>query len=137
MRVYIDGVFDLFHVGHLACLLAAYKVACESGEPELYVGVVSDEDAQSYKRLPVIPQADRALIVGAIRGVSKVIVNCPLIVTPEFLEAWGIDLVVHGFANDADREKQREFFAAIGDKFREISYTHGVSTSELIEKLRS
>lgn len=137
MRVYIDGVFDLFHVGHLACLLAAYKVACESGEPELYVGVVSDEDAQSYKRLPIIPQADRALIVGAIRGVSKVIVNCPLIVTPEFLEAWGIDLVVHGFANDADREKQREFFAGIGDKFREISYTHGVSTSELIEKLRS
>ena len=136
MRVYLDGVFDLFHVGHLACIRAAHAVACEQGEPELLVGIVSDADATGYKRTPKVSEKDRAEIVGAIRYVTRVVEHCPLVVTPEFLMAHGIDLVVHGFANDADREKQRPFFAAIGDKFREIAYTHGVSTTQLIAQLK-
>ena len=100
MRVYLDGVFDLFHVGHLACIRAAHKVACENG------------------------------------CVSSIITHCPLIVTPEFLNLHRIDLVVHGFANDADRERQRPFFASIGAKFREIDYFRGVSTTELIQRVK-
>lgn len=137
MRVYIDGVFDLFHVGHLESLRAALRVASETSEPELYVGVVSDEDAASYKRVPIIAQEHRAQIVGAIRGVTRVIVNCPLVVTPEFLDQHGIDLVVHGFANDADRERQKPFFSSIQGRFREIPYTQGVSTSNLIQQLKN
>jgi hypothetical protein len=39
-----------------------------------------------------------------------VICPCPLIVTEAFMDDLGIDLVVHGFANDADAARQREFF---------------------------
>lgn len=136
MRVYLDGVFDLFHVGHLACIRAAHKVACENGHPELIVGIVSDVDAAGYKRFPVIHEDDRAEIVAAIGCVSSIITHCPLIVTPEFLNLHRIDLVVHGFANDADRERQRPFFASIGAKFREIDYYRGVSTTQLIQRVK-
>ena len=136
MRVYLDGVFDLFHVGHLNSILAAYDVACEHGTPQLVVGVVSDADAQSYKRAPIICEMDRAKIVRAIRCVHQVIPNCPLIVTPEFLQAHAIELVVHGFADEADRQRQRSFFAGLGNKFREIQYTQGISTTNLLKRLK-
>jgi cytidyltransferase-like protein len=135
-RVYLDGVFDLFHVGHLNSIRAAYEVAREHGDPQLIVGVVSDADAQSYKRAPIIGEADRADIVRSLRCVHAVIPHCPLVVTHAFLQEHGIDLVVHGFADDADRERQRTFFAGLGNKFREIQYTQGISTTQLLKRLK-
>lgn len=136
MRVYLDGVFDLFHVGHLNSIRAAFEVAREQGEPQLIVGVVSDADAQSYKRAPVIGEDDRADIVRALRCVYAVIPNCPLVVTHDFLKEHAIDLVVHGFADEADRARQRSFFAGLGNKFREIQYTQGISTTHLLKRLK-
>ena len=51
----------------------------------------------------------------------------------------GIDLVVHGFINDADLEKQRDFFAPpmrLG-KFKRIPYYDKLSTTNIIEKIKS
>jgi choline-phosphate cytidylyltransferase len=127
----------MFHVGHLNSLEAAFSVACQDGNPQLVVGVVSDKDALSYKRKPIIDETSRALIVESIYCVKEVIRNCPLILTPEFLEEHKIDLVVHGFASEEDREKQKDFFAPIAHKFREIPYTPGISTSMLIDRLKA
>ena len=126
----------MFHVGHLNSLEAAFSIACQEGNPELVVGIVSDDDALSYKRKPIIDENSRALIVESIYCVKEVIRKCPLILTPEFLEEHHIDLVVHGFASEEDREKQKDFFAPIAHKFREIPYTKGISTSILIAKLK-
>eukprot|EP00521_Asterionellopsis_glacialis_P010177 CAMPEP_0195303040 /NCGR_PEP_ID=MMETSP0707-20130614/32149_1 /TAXON_ID=33640 /ORGANISM="Asterionellopsis glacialis, Strain CCMP134" /LENGTH=400 /DNA_ID=CAMNT_0040366473 /DNA_START=9 /DNA_END=1211 /DNA_ORIENTATION=+ len=51
----------------------------------------------------------------------------------------GIDLVVHGFANDADAERQSEFFEIpiqMG-KFQRIQYYEGLSTTDIIGKIRA
>ena len=50
-RVFIDGVFDLFHRGHLESLRKAKEFF--SGPVELIVGIISDQDATSYKRKPI------------------------------------------------------------------------------------
>lgn len=66
---YVQGTFDLFHAGHLI-LLERAKKRCDI----LVVGVVSDELSEKYKnKRPVIPYADRAEIVRAIRYVDEVI----------------------------------------------------------------
>jgi cytidyltransferase-like protein len=136
MRVYVDGVWDMFHVGHLKCLEYARAYGEGSGRDcELIVGVVSDEDAASYKRVPLIPHEERCQIVRALRIVTAVIPACPLVVTHTFLEVHGIDKVVHGFANDADRQKQARFFEGLGSAFQEIPYTSGVSTTELMRRI--
>lgn len=49
--VYLDGVFDLFHVGHLN----AIEQAANLGD-RLIVGVTGDDDATGYKRKPIISQ---------------------------------------------------------------------------------
>jgi hypothetical protein len=54
------------------------------------------------------------------------------------MEEYGIDLVVHGFANDADANRQEEFFEIpmkLG-KFQRISYYRGLSTTDRIQGIQ-
>jgi len=132
--VYMDGVFDLFHIGHLRGIEQCIQLG-----DRIIIGVTGDSDATGYKRPPVISQNDRVAVVSAIKGVDKVICPCPLVVTEEFMELNSIDLVVHGFANDMDAERQKEFFKTpieLG-KFQRISYYDKLSTTDIIEKIKT
>jgi D-beta-D-heptose 7-phosphate kinase/D-beta-D-heptose 1-phosphate adenosyltransferase len=65
--VFTNGVFDLFHVGHLRLLRAARLLG-----DTLVVGVNSDESARRLKgrKRPIIPQFARTEIVAGVRGVA-------------------------------------------------------------------
>jgi choline-phosphate cytidylyltransferase len=136
--VYIDGVFDLFHRGHLESLIKAKNVLNDISNTFLVVGVVSDTDCESYKRKPIIKEDDRVEIIKGLKMVDDIIFPCPLIVTPEFLEKNKIDLVVHGFVNENDRLKQKDFFAKIVEigKFKEIEYYSETSTTKIIKNIK-
>lgn len=136
--VYLDGVFDLFHRGHLESIIKAKNILQDPDNTYLIVGVVSDEGCSSYKRNPIIHELDRVEIVKHIVGVDQVIFPCPLIVSLDFIKSNDIDLVVHGFANDTDKEKQKEFFAEIQENgyFQEIEYYSKTSTTDLINKIK-
>lgn len=65
---YTQGVFDMFHIGHLN-LLNNSKARCDY----LIVGVNSDELVESYKhKTPVVCQEYREAIVGSIKSVDEV-----------------------------------------------------------------
>jgi choline-phosphate cytidylyltransferase len=136
--VYIDGVFDLFHRGHLESLIKAKNVLNDISNTLLVVGIVSDKDCESYKRKPIIKEEDRVEIIKSLKIVDDIIFPCPLIVTPEFLEKNNIDLVVHGFVNDNDRNKQKDFFSKIIEieKFKEIEYYKETSTTKIIKNIK-
>ena len=137
-RVYIDGVFDLFHRGHLESIIKAKSALDDPDNTYLIVGIVSDNDCSSYKRNPIINEEDRVEIIKSIKYVDQVIFPCPLNVTLEFIKENSIDLVVHGFSCEADREKQKDFFAEIktAGYFKEIDYYSKISTTEIISKLK-
>ena len=66
---YVQGTFDLFHVGHLNLLRRA-KEQCGY----LIAGVVSDELNEVYKGAkPYVPYEERAALVAACRYVDEVI----------------------------------------------------------------
>lgn len=138
-RVYVDGVFDLFHRGHLESLLSAKKSLDDPDNTFLIVGVIGDKACESYKRKPIVSEDDRYAIVRNIKCVDLVIENAPLIMSIDFINEHKIDMVVHGFANNQDREKQNDFFKEIRDigKFKEISYYNKISTTEIINKLKN
>lgn len=132
--VYMDGVFDLFHIGHLEAIRQ-----CSALGDKVIIGVTGDKDAEGYKRSPIVPESERVAIIQALREVDQVICPCPLVVTERFMEDLGIDLVVHGFANDEDAERQKEFFETpvkMG-KFRRIEYYRGLSTTDRINGIQS
>jgi len=73
-RAYIDGVWDLFHIGHLKLFK---KIKKKFGY--LIVGAHSDKLATKSKRKPIIPHKDRAEIIKSIKYVDEVIENVPFL----------------------------------------------------------
>lgn len=89
--IYVDGTFDLLHVGHIRFLEKA-----KSFGDYLIVGVISGNDVESYKRQPIIPIEDRCIMLNNLKLVDKVIPNCPLgKITNEFMKKYNIDNVVY------------------------------------------
>ena len=134
-RVYIDGIFDLFHRGHIESLKQAKNI---DEDVFLIVGVISDSVATDYKREPVINETDRIEIIKSINIVDMVITDPPLIVTKEFVIENNIDLVVHGFSNETDWDNQKNFFKWLieNNKFKRINYYEKTSTTNIIKKIK-
>lgn len=133
-RIYIDGVFDMFHIGHLECLRKCRKL---SENPYLIVGIISDKDAESYKRKPIIQHKNRIEIIKALKDVDEVIEYPPLIIDKLFMDKHNIDLVAHSFSNNADIEAQTKFFEVpiSLNKFAIVNYHEGISTTSIMEKI--
>ncbi|KAK0614994.1 cytidylyltransferase [Bombardia bombarda] len=133
VRVYADGVFDLFHLGHMRQLEQAKKAF-----PEVYliVGVTGDHETHLRKGLTVLSGQERAETIRHCKWVDEVVENCPWIVTPEFLERHQIDYVAHDDipygADEGD-----DIYAPIKaeGKFLVTQRTEGVSTTGIITKI--
>ncbi|KAL4520866.1 hypothetical protein Ndes2526B_g00051 [Nannochloris sp. 'desiccata'] len=104
--VYIDGAFDLFHVGHVEIL----KAARDQGD-FLLVGIHTDEEVTARRgpHLPIMGLHERALSVLACRYADEVIIGAPQIITEDLLNTFGIGLVVRGTMHEApNREAASE-----------------------------
>lgn len=125
--VYVDGVFDLLHKGHLELLSRARTFG-----DFLLVGVHSDEAVKSYKRIPVMRQLYRYELVAALKGVDAVISGSPLFLERQYLKDWNIGAVVHGDDNLYTEMYRTAIELGI---MHYVPYTRGVSTSELIAEV--
>ena len=136
MNIYLDGIFDLFHRGHLESIK---QIKTLYPNCYLIVGVISDEDALSYKRLPIISFDDRCEIIKSIKYVDKVIEKSPLIIDKKFLSKYFIDLVVHGFSSIEDEKNQLCFFEELIKlgKFEKVPYYDKISTTEIINRINT
>lgn len=129
---YVPGVFDLFHTGHLN-LLQRSKERCEY----LVAGVLTDELVEHFKgKPPVIPYADRAAIVGAVRYVDEVI---PVTFeNTRKIDAWRelhYDCHFSGDDHGADWTKDREELREVGACMEFFPYTQGISTTQIRQAL--
>lgn len=148
VRIYADGVYDLFHFGHALQLrqakLAFPSVPPENGEGEwtpgvyLLVGVNSDEQCESHKNRTVMTHAERCEAVRHCRWVDEVVPDAPWVIGPDFLEKYDIDYVAHdvdpyGSAGHDDVYA----FCKMQGKFLPTRRTPGISTSDLLARLVS
>ena len=125
---YTQGVYDMFHIGHLNLLKQA-KAQCEY----LIVGVNSDKLVEEYKKkTPIICQEDRKEIVDNIKGVDQtIIVN-----TLDKVEIWKschFDAVFIGDdwkGNERWRRTEEEL-RPYGAEVVYLHHTKGVSSTSL------
>ena len=146
-RIYMDGVFDLFHYGHIRAIRQCKAIAFEISEkkkaqgirdiPEIIIGIISDSDTESYKRLPIFTIDERTEMINEISMVDEVISPAPLIVKEDFIKENRIDIVVHGFSDDDDFEKQKGQHKELIDMgiFQRIQYTDTISTTDIINRI--
>ena len=135
MKIYCDGIYDLFHAGHVTTLKYIKNMY---NDVYLVVGLISDNDATSYKRAPIINETNRQIILESCKYVNEIIPNAPLIITKDFINLHKIDLVVHGFADPSDEKNQGEFFRESKElgKFKIIPYSNIESTTAIIKRIR-
>lgn len=91
--VYIDGSFDLFHIGHVATLRKARALG-----DFLIVGIHDDETVNTHKgaNYPIMNLHERVLNVLACKYVDEVVIGAPWTVTDDLIKSMNVSVVVQG-----------------------------------------
>ncbi|KAL6536807.1 T-complex protein 1 subunit beta [Orobanche hederae] len=164
IRVYADGIYDLFHLGHARSLEQAKNLCwnkiCVLGNkrnslirfPNTYllVGCCNDETTHKFKGKTVMNAAERYESLRHCKWVDEVIPDAPWVINKEFLDKHRIDFVAHdslplkrtgpnrGIYSYADTSGAGndvyEFVKAVG-RFKETRRTDGISTSDIIMRI--
>ena len=92
VRVYADGVFDMYHVGHAKVLEQAKKLFKHT---YLIVGVSGDQETIEKKGKIVMNEVERTEIIKHCKWVDEVLCPCPWVLTVGFLKEKGIHYVAH------------------------------------------
>jgi cytidyltransferase-like protein len=127
--VYCSGVFDFCHGGHKKM----FENSAELGS-KLLVGVHSDTDVESYKRLPAMTQEERLNEVIRCKYVDQVIPNAPLYLTEDFIKKHNIHLVVCSVEYDSPTDKYYEVPRKMGI-LHVLPRTDGISTTDLMKRV--
>ena len=129
--VYVQGTWDLFHVGHVNILRKAHRMA-----KELIAGVNTDESVKNHKgEFPVMPYCDRVKILKVCRYVDRVI-KSDLTFDIDMLRRYRIEVLVLG------SDWENKYLAGVdeakkmGIKIVYFPYTTGISTTKIKEIIR-
>ena len=132
--VYVAMSADIIHPGHLNIVAEAAKLG------EVTVGVLTDVAIASYKRLPYMNYEQRAAVVAALKGVTRVVPQETLNYIPN-LEKYKPDFVVHGTdwregVQAKTRQGVIDTLAKWGGQLVEPEYTPGISSTQLNKAIR-
>jgi rfaE bifunctional protein nucleotidyltransferase chain/domain len=129
---FANGCFDVLHVGHIRYLEGAAREA-----DRLVVAVNDDEAVKSLKGAgrPVLPAADRAELVAALRAVDYVVVFRDATVA-RLLERLKPDVHCKGTDYTTDSVPERETVRAYGGRIAIVGDAKAHSTTELLGRIR-
>jgi rfaE bifunctional protein nucleotidyltransferase chain/domain len=129
---FANGAFDLLHVGHIRYLEGAKR----EGD-RLVVAINDDESVRRLKgsSRPVLPQADRAELVAALRAVDYVVIFSEPTVT-SLLELLTPDVHCKGTDYTVETVPERDAVRAYGGRIAIVGDPKDHSTSDLVSRLR-
>lgn len=129
---YTQGVFDMFHIGHLNLLNHA-KELCET----LIVGVNSDQLVNEYKGItPIIDENDRLAIIQNIKAVDNALVVNTLD-KKEIHQLIPFDAIFIGndWMGNARWKQTENELKPMGAEVVYLQHTNGISSTILRDRL--
>lgn len=132
--VFTNGCFDLMHIGHVRYLQAARNLG-----DLLVVGVNSDGSVRALSKgpdRPIVPDVQRAEVLAALACVDFVVIF-PEPDPRALIAALQPDILVKGGDWPLDRIIGRETVEARGGRVQTIPLVPGVSTTTLVQRIRS
>lgn len=134
--VYVIGVFDLFHVGHVELLRRAKALG-----DKLVVAINGDKMVGKYKRTPFLCEEERLALVKACRYVDEAFIIKGFD-NKEAVLKYKVNVIVHG--DDWIGESYLKQICLMPEFIEEhrislqfLPYTKGVSTSDLIRRIKN
>lgn len=133
VRIYCDGIYDLFHYGHARSLQQAKNLFPDT---ILIVGVPSDKITLSLKGKTVLSDEERIESLRHCKYVDEIIQNAPWVLSKEFLDRYEIDYVAHDDAPYAG-QCSSDIYASIKamGRFLPTKRTIGISTTGIITNI--
>jgi D-beta-D-heptose 7-phosphate kinase/D-beta-D-heptose 1-phosphate adenosyltransferase len=131
--VFTNGCFDILHIGHIKLLHAA----ADEGD-KLIVGLNSDLSVKKLKgeSRPIVPEAERAALLSSIKGVDLVVFfheETPI----ELIRSFKPDIIVKGGDYTPEKVVGHDIVEQEGGKVVIVPLIDGVSTTKVIESLKS
>ncbi|WP_168452766.1 phosphoenolpyruvate mutase [Sphingopyxis microcysteis] len=125
---YVGMSADLIHPGHINIVNRAAELG------DVIVGLLTDEAIATYKRVPFMSWDQRAAVIGALKGVVRVVPQHTLDYTDN-LESNRPDYVIHGDdwktgVQSQTRQKVIDTLAQWGGELVEVPYTEGISSTK-------
>jgi len=134
--VYIDGGFDLFHVGHADVLQKAKAMGTY-----LMVGVWDDATVKARTGGPVMNLQERILSVLSCRFVDEVVIGAPYILSDELIKSNNIAVVVTGTVQDRSTAPEipadRFAIAKQLGYFHQIASPRTLTTSDILDRIKA
>ncbi len=132
--VYMCFSTDIIHSGHIAIIRKAQRIG------RLIIGILSDEAVADYKRVPLLPFAERKSMFENIAGVYRVVEQKTLSYR-ENLERFKPTYVVHGDdwvsgIQKPTRDEVVSVLASYGGKLVEFPYANDKKYTDLEERAR-
>jgi rfaE bifunctional protein nucleotidyltransferase chain/domain len=129
---FANGGFDLLHAGHVRYLEGAKREA-----DRLVVAINSDASIRGLKgpARPILPEADRAELVAALRAVDYVVIFSESTVAP-LLELLRPDVHCKGTDYTVDTVPERDTVRAYGGRIAIVGDPKNHSTTDLLSRLK-
>ncbi|WVQ82579.1 hypothetical protein IAT38_004709 [Cryptococcus sp. DSM 104549] len=133
VRVYADGVYDLFHFGH-ALQLRQAKLSFP--QVHLLVGVCGDNLCAQHKSAPAMTHAERCEAVRHCRWADEILPDAPWVVDQAWLDKYQIDYIAHDEEVYPSKDHEDVYaFAKKNGRFVPTRRTPSISTSDLLERI--
>ena len=132
--VYVDGSYDLFHIGHMRVLEAARKFGTYVIVGIHEDGVVNEAKGSNY---PIMNLNERVLGVLSCRFVDEVVMGVPFAVTADVLKSLGVDVVVAGKVQESRAVSKGDPYAVPKAKgiFFEVDSSCDLTTDGVIKRV--
>mmetsp|Transcript_25003 Transcript_25003/g.54388 ORF Transcript_25003/g.54388 Transcript_25003/m.54388 type:complete len:384 (-) Transcript_25003:106-1257(-) len=141
VRVFLNGCFDLMHVGHFNALRQAKSLFYQKGYKKvvLVAGLHSDEAIAGQKGPPLLSEQERMAVLKATKWVDEMATDLPYVsMSSRMADALRVQWICHGDDMPICKGGDGMYSDIISaNRFQILKRTEGISTTQIMNRLLS
>jgi len=139
VRIFLNGCFDLMHVGHFNVIRQAKSTFYQKGYKHvtLVVGIHSDAAITGQKGPPLQSDGERLAVLRSTKWVDEIVEDLPYVsMSVRMADRLHVNFVCHGDDLPVVKGSGGMYSDVIdNDRFQLLKRTEGVSTTQILERL--
>jgi len=139
VRIFLNGCFDLMHVGHFNALRQAKSLFFRKGYRRvvLVAGIHSDAAIAGQKGPPLMSNEERLAVLRATKWVDELATELPYVsMSASMADALRVHFICHGDDLPVCRGGGGMYTEAMeAGRFQLVKRTEGISTTHILERL--
>lgn len=132
LRVYANGVWDLFHYNHVRLFK---KIKEMFPDCHLIIGVHTSECVCAYKREPILTYEERSEVVQSCVYVDEIVMDDVIEKSADFYNYHKIDIICYAKGADFQKELENEFINFPQENIVYLPYGDGITTTKIIKRI--